>query len=227
MITSNIHVADGWVNGAVGYLRYIEYKNNDKNEEIIRIWLQFPEKHIGAWVKSKFAKFYRENPHINSDWTPITKRTAYIHSQHTSLYCKRSHFPLFEAAALTIHKSQGSTYEKIIYEYFELHERAKVHVAMSRSQTLQNLYFTNASDDSNFYHTEAHPREELETEIQRLKNHCFETLYDHCFTFVSMPTPNDLSLCLSNIHSYNKHVQDLILDEVLTQCSITLLIQNF
>ena len=127
MITLNINVADGLVNGAVGKLKYVEY--SDK-KEIMRLWLEFEDKQLGAMTECRYAKFCEEHPEIKPSYVPILKRTAHINFKYTSLYCRRTQFPLFKASALAVHKSQGSTFLEVIYEYPCTHDRAKAYVAL-------------------------------------------------------------------------------------------------
>ena len=65
MITSNIHVDDGLVNGAIGTLQYIEHlAEKDVTEETdtdgyskitqtVRLWLKFDSKRVGAKARVK------------------------------------------------------------------------------------------------------------------------------------------------------------------------------
>ncbi|GFU94567.1 uvrD_C_2 domain-containing protein [Trichonephila clavipes] len=71
----------------------------------------------------------------------ITSQTSSIplHNNKTVI-AKRKHFPLISALAMTFHKSQGGTYDAIVYEYDRKHPRELVYVAITRV-TRFNVYF--------------------------------------------------------------------------------------
>lgn len=52
-------------------------------------------------------------------------------------------FPILEACAITVHKSQGSTYDKVVYNYLSSHEQPLVYVELSRATSIKGLYLTN------------------------------------------------------------------------------------
>ncbi|GFY10498.1 uvrD_C_2 domain-containing protein [Trichonephila clavipes] len=49
-----------------------------------------------------------------------------------TLIAKRKHFQLISALAMSIHKSQGGTYDAIVYEYDRKHPKDLVYVALTR-----------------------------------------------------------------------------------------------
>ena len=61
MLTYNMNVRDGLVNGLIGQLQYIEYNDNC----IYRIWLKFLE----SWVGKK-----RRDKHYNTIMTLFKKK---------------------------------------------------------------------------------------------------------------------------------------------------------
>ncbi|GFX19848.1 uvrD_C_2 domain-containing protein [Trichonephila clavipes] len=70
---------------------------------------------------------------LDDDPVPITPQTSSIPlSNNKTIIAKRKHFPLISALAMTIHKSQGGTYEAIVYEYDRKHPRELVYVALTR-----------------------------------------------------------------------------------------------
>lgn len=116
MITCNIDVTDGLVNGAFGILRHIEY-GEEEEDNIKRVWLHIEKSKIGKLLKSKSHAHVASKQELNHDWVPIGKRTTNISFKTRSLSCKRLQFSLVEACALTIYKSQGGTYDTVVYEY--------------------------------------------------------------------------------------------------------------
>jgi hypothetical protein len=47
----------------------------------------------------------------------MTLKTAIITFKNTHFKCKRLRFPIVEACAMTVHKSQGGTFDKVVFNY--------------------------------------------------------------------------------------------------------------
>lgn len=150
MITTNIDVSDGLANGAVGKLVHLEF--NDEGDVNV-VWLDFPvSKKIGQKIKKKVAGHVASHQ-ISTTAVPIGRRSATIPlNNNITINVKRSHLPLVCACVTTIHKSQGSTYPEIVYEYDKTHQLSLVYVALSRVTSLQGLYITTKDNDKTFYH---------------------------------------------------------------------------
>lgn len=105
MMTVNVDVADGLVNGTVGTLAEIEYKN----EAPATLWFDFGDEDVG--------KLCRKNnvPHQkNSSLTPVFLVTkSFRLTRHSAITITRTQFPIVPAEAITIHKSQGATYPMV------------------------------------------------------------------------------------------------------------------
>ncbi|GFT73726.1 uncharacterized protein TNCV_631081 [Trichonephila clavipes] len=54
--------------------------------------------------------------------------------------------------AITIHKSQGGTFDEVVFNYDKSQQIQLVYVALSRVTSIDGLYFTNDKDDFKFYH---------------------------------------------------------------------------
>ncbi|XP_074109916.1 uncharacterized protein LOC141534456 [Cotesia typhae] len=150
MITTNIDVSDGLANGAVGRLVYIEY-NGDRDVNVA--WLEFPNSlKIGQKIRRKVAGHVAAHQ-ISKTAVPITRRSSTISLNNSkTINVKRSHLPLVCAGATTIHKSQGSTYPGIVYEYDKTHPLSLVYVALSRVTSVDGLYITTIDNDKTFFH---------------------------------------------------------------------------
>ncbi|GFX77470.1 uncharacterized protein TNCV_1743691 [Trichonephila clavipes] len=138
MITLNLDVEDGLVNGAIGALKYVEYLTEDEQVTIygttevdvepqpststrirkrVRLWLEFPNPSMGQLCRVK-AK-----PHVMCKrdvldlmWTPIVTRAANI-PLSGNIKCRRNQFPVVSASAITLHKSQGGTFDEVVFNY--------------------------------------------------------------------------------------------------------------
>ncbi|GFX57610.1 uvrD_C_2 domain-containing protein [Trichonephila clavipes] len=135
MITNNIDAADGLSNGTVEKLCYVE---RDENHDI-RIWMKF-RKLCGRKraIKSRNLSICLN---LDGDAVPITPQTTSVSlNNNKTIIAKRKHFPLISALAMTIHKSQGGTYDAIVYEYDRKHPRELVYVALTRVTRIQGLF---------------------------------------------------------------------------------------
>jgi ATP-dependent exoDNAse (exonuclease V) alpha subunit len=79
---------------------------------------------------------------IDKSWTPILKvETQFQVGKTDKMKVVRKKFPLKAAEALTIHKSQGSTLNKIAVSFKGRVGKHMVYVALSRVRSLEGLSF--------------------------------------------------------------------------------------
>ncbi|GFW05679.1 uvrD_C_2 domain-containing protein [Trichonephila clavipes] len=134
-ITNNIDVADGLSNGTVGKLCYVD---RDENHGIIRIWMKLPK----LWGRKRATKSRNLSVlNLDDDAVPITLQTSSIQiNNNKTIIAKRKHFPLISALEMTIHKSEGGTYDVIVYEFDRKYSRELVSVALTRVTRIQGLF---------------------------------------------------------------------------------------
>lgn len=228
VITTNVNLEDGLVNGAIGILRYIEYKHSeagtmrDSNNicDIYCLWLEFAENsNIGQLTRSKIRHKVLSTPWLEDTWTPIFKRKATF-TASPPVKCTRINFPLSLACAMTVHKSQGGTFEQIVFDYSHTLQQQLVYVALSRVTSIDGLYITNQKGHFKFHH--ANPQRSaslsnLQSELQRLESYKFLTL-DHQLLQRLEPV-NGIILNL-NVGSLPAHSEDLTTDEVLMKADV-------
>lgn len=207
IITTNIDVTDGLANGAVGDLVDLEY---DKDNNLIRVWLEFPTSPtVGQQLRKKSAA-HATNRNISLLAVPINIRTSCTSlNNNRTIFAKRKHFPLIAACAMTIHKSQGGTFNEVVYEYEKHHCQQLAYVALSRVASLGGLYIVNSQDNNKMYH--GRKRESsmipLQQELQRLSLNRLETINHTLINFIS-ESPC-ISLYSLNCQGLKSHVQDL------------------
>lgn len=73
MITTNIDVSDGLVNGAVGNLIHVQF---DNDAQMSYIWLKFSHLRIGDKLRKKTAAFSRSIG-LDNTVTPIVRRNVF------------------------------------------------------------------------------------------------------------------------------------------------------
>ncbi|KAL7296885.1 hypothetical protein TKK_0010275 [Trichogramma kaykai] len=138
MITTNINVEDGLVNGAYGTLKWIDYDNIEPKT----LWIDFGKnKKIGMKAKNAYKLPY---PNISEKNLIPIQKTHIINNLKTGIQITRCQFPLTPAEAITIHKSQGETYDKVCLDVTKLNNKfttnSLLYVAFSRVRCLENLY---------------------------------------------------------------------------------------
>ena len=135
MITENIDVEDGLVNGSVGTLEKISY--NDAHTRAVVAWMRL-DKTAGIQQRIKYK-------HLQigySNLTPIFAVNKLITNKGRSrnLRLFRKQFPLAPAEGMTVYKSQGGTYQNIVYHTKSTRSHAACYVALSRVTSLDGLY---------------------------------------------------------------------------------------
>jgi hypothetical protein len=104
MQIKNTDLGDGLVNGAAGIITYIDI--DEKQPLRGTVYVKFDNPNIGrkAQENSKYPGS-----------VPIKATTiSFILPQHASVTVDRTQYPGMLAWGVTVHKAQGSTYEKII-----------------------------------------------------------------------------------------------------------------
>ncbi|XP_062538323.1 uncharacterized protein LOC134206608 [Armigeres subalbatus] len=190
MITTNVEVEDGIVNGAIGELKYIEHTDDDPQQLPFRLWFKFENDAVGVKLRVKSRPVVFSKPGVlQQDWTPIGKRSTNI-KLSSAIKCKRIQFPVVSACALTIHKSQGGTFAEIVVDYDKGQDQQLVYVALSRVSSLQGLYLTNSTNSFIFHHgkgSNTPKMKDLRDEMRRLESHKLVTISDELITFWKIP----------------------------------------
>ncbi|XP_039453727.1 uncharacterized protein LOC120432566 [Culex pipiens pallens] len=217
MVTTNVNVEDGIVNGAIGDLMYVEEGVDDSEDRIMRLWIKFENAQIGIIARKEVEPMIRTRPDIlQSDWTPIVKRSANI-DLGNRIKCKRIQFPVVPANALTIHKSQGGTFDKIVYDYDKSQDQQMVYVGLSRVKSLQGLFLTNSKGDFKFHHAkgcDSPKMRELRNEYKRLQNNRLRTIVDEVGEVLESSGPAT-TLMTINVQSLRAHKLDITTDPIL------------
>ena len=107
-----------------------------KITQTVRLWLTFDSKRVGTKARWK-AKPYMtcKRNVLRSDWPPIRQQSVSIGLGRGKLIkCRRIQFPISSACAITIHKSQGGTFQQIVMQYKRQDQRL-VYVGMSSHQS--------------------------------------------------------------------------------------------
>ncbi len=142
-------------------------------------------------------------------------------------------YPLRLAWAITIHKSQGLTFEKAVIDAASSFAHGQVYVALSRCKTLEGLVLASPvtasaiiSDDTvaNFMHSGTTLTQEATRQIKQMQYDYFYKLLDELFSFQFLHRDFDLAKRLLNEYFYKLYPtlveqyseKDLLFKEQLT-----------
>jgi hypothetical protein len=137
MLTENVWVDVGLVNGAIGTVHDIAWKTGaDPKEESPFVVLVKFDRYTGP------ACFDR--PELAGIVPIFRSRRDFLKGNQQ---CTRTQFPLTIAYAITVHKSQGATLDKAVLDISEKDfQPGLTYMAVSRVKTLQGVMFDTAFD---------------------------------------------------------------------------------
>ncbi|XP_066911584.1 uncharacterized protein [Clytia hemisphaerica] len=198
MITSNIDVEDKLCNGQMGTIEYIKLNLERK---VTHIYLRMDEDDIGTKAKNNNDTYGRENNLVPIE--KIEKEFGVKPGRHRPSI-KRIQFPLMLAWACTVHKVQGQTFSKIVFNFDLYGQRyfnaGQVYVALSRVTSLQGLYLMGK------FNTKAI---RCDTEATEEYNYMRENLSLKTTTDEELLNENELKISLLNVRSLKKHAIDI------------------
>lgn len=122
---------------------------------------------------------------------------------------RRTQFLLVPASAITIHKSQGGTFDTVVYDYAKAHPQKLVYVDLSRVTTFQGLYLTHV-DLSN-------PDKALVSEFEHLNKHGLDTAGARCRALMTNP-----ATVYTIVRFLICHMADVCGDRLLTSADVLL-----
>ena len=134
MLTANVDVSDGLVNGARGEVVHIVKGNDDK---VIKVLVKFADLNVGLKA-IQCSQYHRAA-------VPISKHEVIFLAQgKRGSEVTRVQFPLTLSWATTIHKVQGLTLDEIVVDMKGGHfSPGQAYVAFSRVKALGGLYLLN------------------------------------------------------------------------------------
>ena len=204
MLTINVNVTDGLVNGARGeVLHFI----TDSNMKVKKILVKFNDKNVGKQAINTSP--YR---HLYSNAVPIGKVEAkFLAMGKKGAEVTRYQFPLTLAFATTIHKVQGLTLDQIVVdmEGSSHFNPGQAYVAFSRVKTLDGLYLIG------FNHLSIKASEKVKEEMSRLQNQLIDpnNLVHH------IPC-TETTIAFLNVRSINAKLEDIKVDTILENACI-------
>ncbi|XP_015125653.1 ATP-dependent DNA helicase PIF2-like, partial [Diachasma alloeum] len=199
MITSNVNILDGLVNGSCGVLEHITFSSGSEVPE--KVWINFNNPNIGLNQQKPFLRYMMEH-NIDESLIPISRMSLQISGSRDNHYqVMRAQFPIVPAEAMTIHKSQGQTYSNVCIDltFGSRLTRALLYVALSRVCSLSNLYILGIfkppkAPDVN---------DPIICEYKKLDERRLKLSY------TNLIDTNDIKIIYQNVRSFNKNVEHI------------------
>lgn len=136
MLRTNLNVKSGLVNGALGTVTGIFYKENSTSFDT-------PEVIFVKFDNYKGSTIYDEEDEHNI----INGSVPIFRISRSYNQMKRTQFPLIVAYAITVHKSQGLTLDKAIVQLGQCEQSLGIsYVALSRVRKIEDLAFETSFD---------------------------------------------------------------------------------
>jgi hypothetical protein len=251
MITNNLRIDDGLVNGCVGTLRHMVMSNEVNNRSdanrlqkplVKRIYLDCSyDLSIGKKTREKENKTNRQldSVDLNSIWTIMECTRKRIPKVKARYHAERLQYPIVECESMTIHKSQGQTYERVVVDIGSSNlSRALIYVAVSRVTSLNGLTLVGARsilppgyENKSFAERKIECDKRLalnnvQREMNRMRKHA---PFKNYFTFLD-PRPdeniaNELNILCMNIQSLNANRSKIKRDFGFSNADIILLVE--
>ena len=203
MLTANVDVSDGLVNGARGEVVHVVTNNNS---EVTSVLVKFDNSRVG--VKSIQTSPHRSRfPHA----VPLTKYQAVFFARGkrgSEIKCLQ--FPLTLAWATTIHKVQGLTLDEIVVDMKGgRFTPGQAYVAFSRVKTLEGLHVRN-------FNAKAIKKSiDVESEMVRLNTNLLQPVPE-----VACDSSSHITIALLNVRSILAKLPDIGADSSLRSASI-------
>ena len=107
---------DGIVNGARGYVQYIQLSKEDQ-EKVEVVWVVFNNENIGRLYRFEHKHLRKEFNPGHELATPILPVRKNFKLKFGSVEFQRTNFALSLAYAITAHKCQGETLDEVIIDF--------------------------------------------------------------------------------------------------------------
>ena len=152
------------MNGARGFVHSFEYdKRKGKTEKLKRIWVEFPNKATGSFLREDMKRIgitNKENPLA----VPITEIKLTFEIPRIKIKVTRSQFPMVLCFCMTSYKSQGQTLQSAILDFKEaMSKHGTFYVGATRVRTSEGLFVRNFST------SQIMCREDVKKELQILQ----------------------------------------------------------
>ncbi|KAL4085052.1 hypothetical protein QTP88_027890 [Uroleucon formosanum] len=166
---------------------------------------------------------YVQRNDIARNLVPIARKNATIYfDKNRTTSAKRNHFPFIPATAMTFHKSQGGTFDQIVYSYDKKHDQQLFYVALSRVTSIEGLFNVSSDNNCTFYRGRRTPGSllPLKNEFTRLAGNTLRTNQDSILEFLrAKQSALFLIFNCQSLRAHNNDLTDAVTQECLTVTS--------
>lgn len=211
MLTRNVNVEDGLVNGAMGYISHFEFGKDHQRKHIHGVGVIFHSKEIG--------KLHGTNtPHGNQI---MIQRIQEDVKEKNTKNVVRHQFPLKLSWACTAHKVQGMTTDKVVVNLDRTFAAGQAYVAISRVTSKDGLFIETADEDKLKKKIYADPDVKASLGImQRFDSNEIREIEQ-------IPTDECKTILLLNVQSLRAHIQDIKSDNRLRKADLICLTETW
>jgi hypothetical protein len=169
MISHNFDVGNGVVNGSIGILKKIRYQLDENGDRIAQSCVV----HLSDMQGPPLPGLPLNHAAVTVD----TQTMNFTHP-HSHKRCKieRTQLPIVPAFAMTAHKAQGQTLDKVIVDLASCKGTEAPYVMLSRAKSLDGVHILRPFD---FKKISTRPSEESQDEFKRLEILKLRTIVEH------------------------------------------------
>jgi DNA replication protein DnaC len=197
MHIKNTDLTDGLVNGAAGIIKHIDI--DEKNPLKGTIYVKFYSPGIGREAKQKSK---------HPGCVPITATTVFFAMpEHPSVTVERTQYPGKLAWGVTVHRAQGSTYEKMIAHIAKpksmrgfCYKPGQIYTMLSRAKTRKHLKVIGFDPASLIANSDSLK------EIKRMTENC---TFPYQAPIDTLPGDCIIALGHLNVRSLSLHYEDI------------------
>ena len=192
MLTKNIDVEDGLVNGCFGKIVRIATRVKDGRECVYMLGLMLENEHAGQRHRDKIAGGPENVVYIERAEEHLSRKGAV-----------RRQFPMKLAFACTTHKVQGMTTASAVVSLKKIFEPGMAYVALSRTTSLRGLHITDF-DEKQLY---ANP--EITTSLRDMRTITLEEAMPLLKHGQTASVASTLTLIHHNTEGLLLHIEDI------------------
>jgi hypothetical protein len=140
----------------------------------ITLWFEFAQSSVGTQARFKCRPHVLSKPgELSQSWVPLRQRIVNITLSKTHVQVQT--VPWRTGVRDPIHKSQGGTFDEIVYKYSATQPEQLVYVALTRVTSVTGLHITHKDVTFRFVHglrgSNAPATLEIRDAYRRLEHH--------------------------------------------------------
>ncbi|XP_052690977.1 uncharacterized protein LOC128168860 [Crassostrea angulata] len=211
MLTRNVNVEDGLVNGAMGYISHFEFARDHQRKNIQGVGVIFDSKQIGR---------LHGTTTLYGNQIVIQRMQEEIKEKNTKNVV-RQQFPLKLSWACTAHKVQGMTTEKVVVNLDRTFAAGQAYVAISRVTSKDGLFIETTDEDKLKKKIYADP--DVKTSLSIMEKFVPNAVGD----IGQIQTEECKTIILLNVQSLRAHIQDIKSDNRLSKADFICLTETW